>query len=32
LISNCAPILRQIVNKFDRFNKINGIEQAFEQQ
>lgn len=32
LISNCEPILSQIVNKFDRFNKINSIEQAFEQQ
>ena len=32
LISNCEPILGKIVNKFDRFNKINGIEQAFEQQ
>ena len=30
LISNCEPILGQIVNQFDRFNKINGIEQAFE--
>lgn len=32
LISNCEPILGQIVNKFDRFNGVNGIEQAFEQQ
>jgi len=31
LISNCEPILRQLVNKFDQFNKINRIEKAFEQ-
>ena len=31
LTGNCEPILSQIVNKFDRFNKINAIEQAFEQ-
>ena len=31
LISNCEPILNKIVSKFDKFNKINGIEQAFEQ-
>jgi len=32
LITNCEPILGQIVNKFDKFNNINGIEGAFEQQ
>ena len=31
LISNCAPILKQIVSKFDKFNRINSIEKAFEQ-
>jgi hypothetical protein len=31
LISNCEPILNEIVSKFDNFNKINKIEQSFEQ-
>jgi hypothetical protein len=30
LISNCEPILGEIVSKFDNFNKINKIESAFE--
>lgn len=32
LITNCEPILSQIVSKFDHFNDINSIERAFEQQ
>lgn len=30
LITNCEPILSQIVSKFDHFNDINSIEKAFE--
>jgi len=30
LISNCEPILSEIVSKFDQFNQLNHIEQAFE--
>jgi hypothetical protein len=30
LISNCEPILNEIVSKFDNFNKINKISAAFE--
>ena len=30
LISNCEPILSEITSKFDNFNKLNHIEQAFE--
>jgi hypothetical protein len=32
LISNCEPILNEIVSKFDNFNKINKISGAFEHQ
>jgi len=32
LISNCEPILGEIVSKFDSFNKINKMESAFEHQ
>ena len=32
LISNCEPILNEIVSKFDNFNKINKIQTAFDQQ
>ena len=32
LISNCEPILSEIVSKFESFNKLNHIETAFEQQ
>lgn len=32
LISNCEPILSEIVFKFDSFNKLNKIETAFEQR
>ena len=31
LISNCEPILTEIVSKFESFNKLNNIQQAFEQ-
>ena len=31
LITNCEPILAEVVDKFDEFNSINGIEAAFEQ-
>lgn len=31
LISNCEPILNEIVSKFDSFNRINKIESAFDQ-
>ena len=30
LISNCEPILCEIVSKFDSFNRINKIESAFD--
>jgi len=32
LISNCEPILGEIVSKFDEFNKFNKIGQAFDNQ
>ena len=32
LISNCEPILNEIVSKFDNFNKIIKIQTAFDQQ
>lgn len=32
LISNCEPILTEIVSKFESFNKLNNIQQAFEMQ
>lgn len=32
MISNCEPILGEIVSKFNNFNKINKIETAFEHQ
>ena len=32
LISNCEPILGEIVSKFDNFNSINKIDSAFENQ
>ena len=32
LISNCEPILSEIVSKFTSFNQVNNIQKAFEQQ
>jgi len=32
LISNCEPILNEIVSKFDNFNNNNKMETAFEHQ
>lgn len=32
LISNCEPILKAIVSKFDGFNNANNIGEAFEEQ
>jgi len=32
LISNCEPILKAIVSKFDSFNNANNIGEAFESQ
>ena len=31
LISNCEPILSEIVSKFTSFNQVNNIQKAFEQ-